>query len=1235
MSKPTRQQLCCLLIILIGCCGWAQSQTSGLFGDAQRLSSVLRSLDSLRTTVFLEGAATNYVWEEKNQSLGESPLALSRPGRYTFSPVGNDPITIRVKYGSDSISLSTPGDIQLLFSADRTDVYSDDPGANPTGVQTLEHFPDALYILADYLEPGGDPQALDRLLTNPFLRDELGPWLQSKDRLRQRLRAHRLDNRQASRDSISRIIPSPKPDASIYKSTVPTAPERLQSASEALYANQPNLSGGLNQTAIIEGLAAFIERRAQEELNLLFLERMRQQLETSRFGMLFPKTLKLFTQFEIDQYRSMLDNAYPYFRQDLQEIGLNFPRLLREDTTLQHLRYNPRVLNAAHFLEFTNLALLGNEPDSIIRRASQVYRDESEAMQQMWRTTFIEQVRDSLFQRTVLDPLQTEVEDLNRQESTLRSVYRVMETYAHPDSLAGTDAIPGRRFLAQRIKSVDAALQNEMYFLARDRPASLDRYSHLARLFANPDRGALFAGATLADYEAYIARLNSDSLFAAELVRMAERVLEPRTQHYQLEGLASAKKWYQELSGLHRRALELEQRGLLPRGLRALQIDHYLRSGLAAERDFWQSSGLQPSMQDTLALRFFDEVLQNEQQTNRVENLVTDFLKSTTPFTLKPDLSAQLADMESFQDSLLVLLEPHLEKLHELAPGSRSTRLYQEYAADLAAWDDLIATQTDKVRLIQNDGEFADIAALASRAEQQYEALRSEQLSAGSGTTTATQGNPFLAKAYSLQNIPPVTLPDGLRQIVDQLDSLVIATRTNQANLLRLQTQLDRQLDKQADQPFLRAAENAEKLRAISELTMTLVESFRYTDTLYQEKVVTEKRGKEVLTTRPTADGMVTATEQRDTLLTRRVPVQRIRRWMPPEVLDTVLSDQHDRRAFLGLLFQRISAIDGLPVAPESVGLLAVQTVELLEATRSARELAQLRRDSTGKSSLMDYLPVARGVLRLFSTALNAPLEKGTLAQAMGLETVGGILENSLGTYEYLARDQFGYALTSTMGLYQSFAQNEDEEKKDRVSAFNLQQNVLRYGHFVADIVDAKSSDQVQSILQSYASPVGTSRLKRNNSFNVSLNAYLGPSVAYEIALGKEVDESGFATSLSTPIGLAFSWRNAKERKDDLTFRSWTALVSVLDIAPVLSYQFGQGALADIPDLSVGDFVAPGVFLFYNLPRSPFSGGFGYQQTAAVRTISIDDVETRNYRPGRFTLFLGIDVPVFSLFTKP
>jgi len=628
------------MITLMGCTGWVQSQTTGLFQDAQRLSTVLRSLDSLRTTVFLQGADTSYTWEGQRLSVGTLPLVLSQPGRYTFSATGDEPVIIQVAYGGDSIMLRTPGDIELLFSADRTDVYSDDPGAVPTTVQTLEHFPDALYILADYLEPGGDPAALDRLLNNPFLREELGPWLRRKDRLQQRLRVHRLKKRQETRDSVSRVSVPPRADIAIHKSTVPTAPERLQTASETLYANQPNLSGGLNQTAIIEGLAAFIERRAQEELNLLFLERMRQQLQTSRFGILFPKTLDLFTQFEIDQYRSLLDNAYPYFRQDLQEIGLNFPRLLREDTTLQHLRYNPRVLNAAHFLEFTNLALLGNEADSIIRRASQVYGDESEAMKNVWRATFVEQVRDPSFQRTVLEPLQTEVEALNRQEAQLQKLFHMLSTYAHPDSLAGSNANPGRRFLAQRIESVDAALQNELYFLVRDRPAALDRYAYLARLFANPDRGALFEGATLADYEVYIARLNSDSLFAAELVRMAEQVLEPRTQHYQLDGLASAKKWYQEISGLHRRALELEQRGLLARGLRALQIDHYLRAGLAAERTYWQSPNLQPPMQDTLAMRFFEEVLQNEQQSDRIGNLATDFLKSTTPFAFKPDLSA-------------------------------------------------------------------------------------------------------------------------------------------------------------------------------------------------------------------------------------------------------------------------------------------------------------------------------------------------------------------------------------------------------------------------------------------------------------------------------------------------------------------------------------------------------------------------------------------------------------------
>ncbi|MEM6380138.1 MAG: hypothetical protein AAF705_18235, partial [Bacteroidota bacterium] len=89
-----------------------------------------------------------------------------------------------------------------------------------------------------------------------------------------------------------------------------SAPDVAAQEAQQVYAADDRLGFSLNQSTLLEGLTNFIEKRAQEELNVAYLQRMRTRLQKDTIlQTLFPNTSQLFSQFELDNYRFILDNA--------------------------------------------------------------------------------------------------------------------------------------------------------------------------------------------------------------------------------------------------------------------------------------------------------------------------------------------------------------------------------------------------------------------------------------------------------------------------------------------------------------------------------------------------------------------------------------------------------------------------------------------------------------------------------------------------------------------------------------------------------------------------------------------------------------------------------------------------------------------------------------------------------------------------------------------------------------
>ena len=205
----------------------------------------------------------------------------------------------------------------------------------------------------------------------------------------------------------------------------------------------------------------------------------------------------------------------------------------------------------------------------------------------------------------------------------------------------------------------------------------------------------------------------------------------------------------------------------------------------------------------------------------------------------------------------------------------------------------------------------------------------------------------------------------------------------------------------------------------------------------------------------------------------------------------------------------------------------------------------------------------------------------------------------------------------------------------DPVASRKFQANLFKYGTFMSDVVAANTPAGIEAALNNIALPPGSSQVKRTRPSSIEIGAYFGAAVARErlVLPAEETDESftdpATVVSLFVPVGLSYS-RLLGNRS------SATLFASILDLGAVTAFRIedrnGGGSIERLPQFNLRNVVAPGLHLMYNLPRSPFTVGFGIQDGPNVREyrpFGVDEV--REARSLRFMLTASVDVPLFRL----
>lgn len=380
-------------------------------------------------------------------------------------------------------------------------------------------------------------------------------------------------------------------------------------------------------------------------------------------------------------------------------------------------------------------------------------------------------------------------------------------------------------------------------------------------------------------------------------------------------------------------------------------------------------------------------------------------------------------------------------------------------------------------------------------------------------------------------------------------------------------------------------------------------------------------------------------------------------KWVSPEEVSREMRDISHVYLYLGLLWQQgkdLRFSDGTDFRAALGKLEKMNQVPislrntLVQLAQTGKQLEQDFRELIDKGNLVDavlneeYLRFAGQLFDLLEQARNLrvqivlpdwKVEDGkptgqpkTNVQTMQTDT----LERKLFTVvrqlfdlEFNVRqERFTLAVANLTRILTELLNKDD---------FKFKKEFLRHANFMATVAEAQDSKEVAAAIDLFALPPGSSRMKKQSDWSISLNSYGGFGVGRENDFNDEVDaaiknKTVFAPSAPIGIDLNKGLKNAG---------SLSLYAQLIDVGAIFAYRFSDET-SQIPELKFQNIVAPGGYLIYGFGNNiPASFGIGAQLGPNLRKIDPDlglDVTTTN--AWRFGFILSVDIPITHFYTR-
>lgn len=230
----------------------------------------------------------------------------------------------------------------------------------------------------------------------------------------------------------------------------------------------------------------------------------------------------------------------------------------------------------------------------------------------------------------------------------------------------------------------------------------------------------------------------------------------------------------------------------------------------------------------------------------------------------------------------------------------------------------------------------------------------------------------------------------------------------------------------------------------------------------------------------------------------------------------------------------------------------------------------------------------------------------------------------------------------------------KQEHLRNKLSFSGARRDVTQILSLLADVNKAKSSGELSQVIEEYAEPPQSYKIKRYNNFSLDLNAYPGFYAGFETRAGFNLIPSSKRDSLTSgvtgftaPIGISFSWGgrvpftceraskypgyiSGKGKLKAFRGGAFSATFTFIDIGAVVSYRLSNDASKALPkSVSFSQVAAPGFFFGYGIPGLPIVINAGVQYTPQLRTFEgMGNAPLDSYRA---TITAAYDIPFFNL----
>ncbi|MCI3937132.1 hypothetical protein MQX03_07965 [Chryseobacterium aahli] len=178
---------------------------------------------------------------------------------------------------------------------------------------------------------------------------------------------------------------------------------------------------------------------------------------------------------------------------------------------------------------------------------------------------------------------------------------------------------------------------------------------------------------------------------------------------------------------------------------------------------------------------------------------------------------------------------------------------------------------------------------------------------------------------------------------------------------------------------------------------------------------------------------------------------------------------------------------------------------------------------------------------------------------------------------------------------------------------------------FFGDVITVKDEHQLAGIIDSYALPPTSYKLKRKQPSSIDLNAYVGAFGGGLMSLKSTTIGSQPVYGITAPIGIAFTWsRNG-------WYDNYGFTVDVVDLGNVVNHYLVQPGKDYAKDVHFSEVFSLGTTFLMGIKNSPFviSGGFRFQPYNTGK-----DANNKVFDAGIFHLGVKIDIPLIHLSGK-